>query len=497
MEISRHPNPPRLSAVELEASSLILAVDQGGHASRAIVFDLSGRQLAQASRPIATRRTGTDRVEHDPLEIVATTREAIRDVCETLGDAGVHLKASGLATQRSSIVSWDRGTGAPLSPVLSWQDRRGLPQVEALRDHADFIRERTGLVLSPHYGASKMRWSMDNLSKVQAALAGNRLAMGPLSTYLLYSLLPSRPFVVDPANASRTQLWDVHTADWSEPLCGLFGVPRGVLPRSTRSRSTFVLLNTRTPLTVCTGDQAAALFAHGKLRMGTAYLNIGTGAFLQCVLPETSREIAPLLQSIAWWGVADDSRLTVMEGTINGAGSAIDWVDDRLSLDAHAVTRTLTAAQVQVLHPPIFINGVSGVGSPYWLPRLESRWLDDGIDHGELEQLVAVIESIAFLICANLEAMRSKGADLQQVLASGGLSASDYLCHCIAALGQIEVIRTGQPEMTAAGLAFLTAGEPESWHPPPQITVFKPSLDGFLQKRRAAWAAVMAGAALA
>jgi glycerol kinase len=502
---------------KIESSPLILAIDQGGHASRAIVFDMTGRQLAHAFHPVATQRSGTDRVEQDPCEIVSATRHAIREVRDSLGKDAGRLKAAGLATQRSSIVCWDRVTGTPLSPVLSWQDRRGAAQVGRLRAREDFIREHTGLVLSPHYGASKMRWCLDNLSSVQEAAAAERLAIGPLSSYLLHSLLAEHPFLVDPANASRTQLWDVYAADWSPPLCELFGVPLEILPRSASSRYPFGSIDVdladlslpttahentaRLALTVCTGDQAAALFAHGEIRQDTVYLNMGTGAFLQCLAPDadiSSSGVAgraradALLRSIAWQDPYAAVQLTVMEGTVNGAGSALDWVDEKLSLDAHAVTRALTIAQVQPLHPPTFINGVSGVGSPYWRPQVESRWLDDGVAHTELEKLVAVVESIAFLICANLDAMRAAGARPRRVLASGGLSACDYLCYCVASISPMEVARTSLQETTATGLAFLATGQPRDWQPLSDVTTFKSVAGAALRGRYHQWQRFMA-----
>jgi len=274
-----------------------------------------------------------------------------------------------------------------------------------------------------------------------------------------------------------------------------------VSKRSSPLSAKAVENKTPLPLTVCTGDQAAALFAHGEIQPDTVYLNIGTGAFLQCLVPNmdapSSRPAAVarasgLLRSIAWQDSAAAIQLTVMEGTVNGAGSALDWAQERLSLDAHDVVRTLTAAQVRPLHPPVFINGVSGVGSPYWLPQLESHWLDDGVVHTELERLAAVVESIAFLICTNLDAMRAAGARHRRVLASGGLSACDYLCYCVAALSRMEIVRTNLQETTATGLAFLTAGKPHDWQPLANVTTFKSVADSSLRDRHHQWQGFMA-----
>ena len=60
----------------------VLALDQGSHASRAVLFDAAGQEVAQAHVPVATRREGTDRVEQDAEELVRSLRTALQDACE-------------------------------------------------------------------------------------------------------------------------------------------------------------------------------------------------------------------------------------------------------------------------------------------------------------------------------------------------------------------------------------------------------------------------------
>lgn len=468
---------------------IVIAIDQGGHASRAIAFDAGGALLAETFVPISTFRAGADRVEHDAREIVESIRTALADLQAALGDAASRVVAAGLATQRSSVVCWDRKTGQPLSPVLSWQDRRNAAWVEKVRAGegqgkgqgkgqggdagiAGRVRERTGLVLSPHYGASKLRWCLDNIDAVRSAHDKKRLAAGPLASYLLHSLLTERPYKVDPANASRTQLWEPGVRDWSAELLELFGVPREVLPASVPSRHAFGHLpfaGRSIPLIVCTGDQAAMPFASGELDQDTLYLNLGTGAFLQRQRGSGRVDHPQLLRSVMW---SDDEQvIEVQEGTVNGAGSAMDWLGEQLAIDAHRAARALTWQQCEKLVPPLFVNGIAGVGSPYWLPNVAAQFIGAEAA-GDVEKVVAVLESIAFMVCANLELMRD-GA-LRRVFASGGLSASNYLCECIASLGGLTVERSTVREATATGLAFLICGRPRDWRPVLEIEAFAP-----------------------
>ena len=212
-------------------SDLVLALDQGGHASRAVLFDAAGRELAEARVPVATHRIGLDQVEHDPDELVTSLHVAAQDVCEGAVARGREIVAAGLACQRSTVVCWDRRDGRALSAALSWQDRRDARFLEQLRPQADRIRDLTGLVLSPHYGANKLRWCLTHLPRVRAAADERTLAAGPLSSFLLHRLLDERPVCVDPSNAARTLLFDPATLAWVPELLTAFGVPEHCLPQ--------------------------------------------------------------------------------------------------------------------------------------------------------------------------------------------------------------------------------------------------------------------------
>lgn len=469
---------------------LVVAIDQGGHASRAIAFEIGGRLRAEAFAPISTFRSRTDRVEHDPNEVHESIRTALADLHQALGDSAERVIAAGLATQRSSVVCWDLRTGRSLTPILSWQDRRNAGWLEQLRSQEQRIRQTTGLPLTPHYGASKLRWCLDNLPETREAAHSKRLTMGPLAAWLLRSLLSERVNVVDAVNAARTQLLDWRCGDWSSEMLDLFGIERSLLPRVVANRHAFghIAFGDRAiPLVVCTGDQAAMPFAHGRPAEDTIYLNIGTGAFLQRLL---RRDEIPegMIGSILWCDEQDDvSRLLTIEGTVNGAGSAIDWLNERSGIDTHRAALSLTRAKVGDSQPLVFLNGVSGVGSPFWR-SLESRFIGEGSDE---QRLVAVVESVAFLICENIARMHD-GAT--RIVASGGLAACDYLCECIASLSGMPVERTSLQESTAMGLAYLVAGMPETWQPQVRFERFEPQEYSALGERYERWRVAMANA---
>ena len=467
-------------------SDLVLALDQGGHASRAVLFDAAGRELAEARVPVATHRVAPDRVEHDPDELATSLRVAAQDVCEGAVARGREIVAAGLACQRSTVVCWDRRDGRALSAALSWQDRRDAGFLEQLRPQADRIRDLTGLVLSPHYGANKLRWCLTHLPGVRAAADERRLAAGPLSSFLLHRLLDERPVCVDPSNAARTLLFDPATLAWVPELLAAFGVPEHCLPQpvpTAHAYGTLRIAGREIPLVACTGDQAAAVFAFGNPAADRAWLNAGTGAFLQCAAAPDLARADGLLKSVLH---ADATGIVrTLEGTVNGAGSALAWLQSRVAID---VERALSALPAQTPpSAPLFINGVGGLGSPWWQPGFPIEFEGTG---DELALLVAVIESIAFLIVANLEVMR-RAAALTAVTITGGLARSDYLCQSLADLAGLPIERPTLREATARGTAFIAAGRPAGWPSVPIERTFEPAPNPVLESRHRRWREAM------
>ena len=469
------------------SDSLWLVLDQGGHASRAMVFDQQGQQITQAYADISTQYLGSDRVEHNPKEIVESLQHVIHEVAHSLGKDSSRVRAAGLATQRSSIVCWHKQNGQALSSVLSWQDRRNLALVNELMPHQAKIQQLTGLVLSAHYGASKIRWCLDHLSEVRSALRENNLYCGPLASYLLYSLLNEQPYVVDPANASRTQLWSPLSSNWSLPLLHYFGIPSGLLPQSVPTHFNYGLMpfaDRTIPLRVCTGDQAVAPFANGSLQDHTLYINLGTGAFILAPLSQSIEHAAPLLRSV----LCSDEHKTIyaLEGTVNGAGSALSWWQERTDMELWPILNSFNRSDVSSRSIPLFINAVGGIASPFWLPSNQSRFIDAANSNAH-EHLYAIVESIAFLINANIELMRTHLPFTRRIVVGGGLSACHYLNECIADLTQLPVEVLSEHELTAKGLAYLTAGEPPNWQDHGNTTLIRPTSNIPLKSRETSW----------
>ncbi len=434
------------------AEAYFLALDQGGHSSRALVFSVAGEVIARAQIAVDTRYPQPGWVEQAGTALVDSLRAVLADVHAALGPRAQQVRAAGLATQRSNCICWDRNDGHALSPALSWQDRRAQAWLEKRPLDDVWLHARTGLYRSPHYGASKLRWCLDHLPAVREAATAGYLACGPLASYLMANLLHERPLCIDPANAARSLLWNLRERDWDTELLNLFGIERACLPHTVPTRYDYGTLawgNTALPLRVLTGDQSAALYADGSPRTDTLYINLGTGAFLQRPVPALPVPPEGVLASIVY---ADETRAEyVLEATVNGAGTALDWARDKLGI--HAIETQLQHWLEIDGEIPLFLNGIAGLGSPWWRADFASRFIGRGEPWA---QAVAIAESIVFLIVENMQRLQGE-APVQRIQVSGGLAQLDGLCQRLADVSGVPILRSAQPEATARGVAWLLA----------------------------------------
>ena len=442
-----------VSAADIAHQS-ILALDVGTLSVRTALYDLNGNLLTMASQPIKLNRLSETEVEQNPVKMRDRLLDVMNQVIAFASAENRTIIAAGLTTQRSSVVAWNRETGEPLSPILSWQDRRAAHYLKPLASKGSKIKQKSGLFLTPYYGASKLRWLLDHCPQL---LDDPNLIFGPLAAFIVHSIVEGQPCIVDHVNASRTQLLDLEMRDWSAGLLKNFNIEAKLLPRCQPTQSNYgFLAGTHIPLTAVNGDQNSAIHGSGKVDDDTFIVNIGTGAFVLLATGNRPIHHPRLLASIA--NSNKDGATYLLEGTVNSAGAALNWASEQW--DVPNISGRLAQWLADVDTPPIFINTIGGLGSPHWIDGPAARFIGDGT---VAEKAVAIVESILFLIQINFEAMRNTGQLVKRIRISGGLSALDGLCQRLADLSRRAVVRSAETQSTARGIAWLASNQSESW----------------------------------
>src|SRR4051812_19420175 len=189
----------------------VLAIDQGTSSTKALVVAEGGRVLGEGSAPVHPKPGRGGAVEQDPEELLQSMIDAGRGA---IAAAGAPVEAVGIANQGETVLRWDRDSGRPFGPALSWQDRRAVTVTRDLEDAEERLVELTGLPLDPYFAAPKMTWLRRR--------DGEAGVVTTVDAWLNDRL--AGVFVTDAATASRTMLLDLESASWSAEACKLFGL---------------------------------------------------------------------------------------------------------------------------------------------------------------------------------------------------------------------------------------------------------------------------------
>jgi glycerol kinase len=433
--------------------TLLLGIDEGTSAVKAVLFDTDLKPLAEGRRgkPLAHPRPGW--VEQDPEAVIAAVAGAVADALEGIDG---EVAACGLDHQGESVLAWDAESGRPLTPIVTWQDKRSQEVLDRLQTDgkADAVVERSGMPLDPYFSAGKLAWLLENDDAVAAAAQDGTLRMGTVDSFICARL--GAGFETDPSTASRTQLG---APEWDPELLAAFGVPASVLPAIADTAGDLGVLShpdwpVELPLRARCVDQQAALAGAGCVAPGLAKATYGTGVFLLAHAgDERPTPTGGLLPTVAWrignqvdWAI---------DGGVFTAGALVEWLAAELGLADDPANLVAAAGTVEDAKGVRVLPALAGVGAPWWRP--EARAVIAGLTAGAGPAHIAraALEGIAWRVADVLAAVRET-ISLEALRVDGGLTRSDLLLQLQADAAGVSVQR-GAVDATAAGAAALAA----------------------------------------
>lgn len=431
-----------------------VGIDQGSTATKACLLDHRGRVRRVVSRRIATRASAPGRIEHDPEAIYRSVRAALAEI---LGGRSAPA-AVGIACQRSTCLFWDAHDGKPLTPAISWQDLRADAICRRLSRRAPTVSRRTGLRLSPHYAAGKIRWLFERHPGLRRRAASGSARFGTLDAYLLFRLTDGVSWSTDPTHAARTLLMSLETLEWDPYLLDLFGIPRRCLPPIRPSAFPAGIARiggARIRIAATLGDQQAALLGVGCTRRGEMVINYGTGAFAALHTGRRAVRAEGLLTSVAW--SSDRGARFLLEGPVNSAGSAVDWIDDLV----HATSSDAALDEPERL--PVFVPALGGLGAPHWRSDVRGAMFDLGRDTEADQLAAAALAGVACRIREVVERMRESRQPVRRIVAAGGLTRRKGLLPFQARLLGAALFHARAADATARGAALLAGHAAGAW----------------------------------
>src|SRR5829696_5992476 len=465
----------------------LLGIDEGTSAVKAVLYDQDLRPLAEARREKALQHPKPGWVEQRPEDVLTAVVEAVGELLRaTDGD----VVACGLDHQGESVLAWDAESGDPLTPIVTWQDKRSQEALDRLEadDRAAQVRERSGMPLDPYFSAGKLTWQLEHEQSVADARDAGTLRLGTVDAWLCERL--GTGFTTDPSTASRTQLAVPGEPDWDPLLLEAFGVPRSALPEIRDSAGDLGSLRhpgweRELPLRARVVDQQAALAGAGCTQPGLVKATYGTGVFVLAHVGDErpSPGETGLLPTVAW---RVDGRVEyALDGGVFTAGALLEWLSRDLGLADGPPALAALAREVEDSNGVHILPALAGLGAPWW--RSDARAVLAGITAGARPGHVAraALEAIAWRVADIVEAV-SRQAPVDALRVDGGLTRDDLLLQLQADSAGVPVQR-GAIDATAAGSAALAAVGAGLWSGTAEIAERIPAGDRVEPQKDDGW----------
>ena len=437
---------------------MILAIDSGTTGVTAIAVNEQGQIVARGYQEFPQHFPQPGWVEHDLEEIWSAVQSSVQQVIDKVGK---DFKALGVTNQRETIGLWNKETLKSPRNAIVWQDRRTTEILKDLENHPTYekVQALTGLPLDPYFSAAKLRWIAKQEPEIWQEVTSRKTVVGTIDSYVI-ARATDGTHITDATNASRTQLYDIHSGSWSAELLELFDIPEQCLPTIVDSSGEVVRTNPESffgldiPIAGIAGDQQAALFGQTQFQVGGAKCTYGTGAFiLQNIGNTPVVQSNGLITTVAWQ--LNGVRTYASEGSAFVAGAAVQWLRDELQIFDKSDEIERLAASVPDSAGVVFVPALTGLGAPYWKPEARGSLL--GLTRGTSKAQIAraTLEALAFQVRDIFEAMASTGIKLSHLRVDGGASENNLLLQIQADQLGVRIERPINIDSTALGAAYL------------------------------------------
>jgi xylulokinase len=404
---------------------MYIGLDLGTSGLKGILIDDNQQVLAEATAPLSVQRPHDGHSEQLPADWISAA-EAVMDQLAAHGISKV--RAIGLSGHMHGATLLDKSDEV-LRPCILWNDTRSHTEAGAMDANPAF-RALSGNIVFPGFTAPKLAWVRRNEPKIWDKIAKVLLPKDYLRLWL------TGAYVAEMSDAAGTSWLDTGARDWSDELLAATGLTRDHMPSlvegsavSGQMRGTLAASWGLPPGVVIAGgggDNAASGVGVGVVRAGEAFVSLGTSGVLFAAnagyQPDPATAVHTFCHALpnTWHQM----------GVILAATDALNWYAGLVGADAATLTGELGALQAP--SKTTFLPYLGGERTP--LNSASIRGAFTGLEHAtdRMGGTRAVLEGVTFAIRDCADALAATGTRIENLLAVGGGSRSDYWLSAIA-----------------------------------------------------------------
>ena len=447
---------------------LLLGLDVGTTATKALLLNVEGEAVASASYSYGLITPREDWVEQDPEELWRAVVATCRKVLERVSPRDRVLALS-ISAQAGTTIPMD-AHGRPVCNAISWMDHRAHQQAEQVRRAIGDgkVYEVSGWQLGDGLPLLHISWLRQCAPEIFAS-ARYFLFVNDFIVYKLTGQL-----CMDPSDAGITQLYNIAEGRWDEDMLEIAGIEpdqlspmqdSGVVVGQLTAESS---RETGLPQSVLVingaHDQYCAALGAGVLKPGDVMLSCGTAWVILCLTEQLSldpkRRLSISRHAIpSKWGALK---------SMGGVGACMEWFLHNLWMGA--ATRSDLYAELNRCAnsvPPgsrglIFLPSSGGYGR-----GSRGAFIGLTLSHSRGDMARAVMEGIAFELRWMMEIVREAGVESRQLRMVGGAAASPVWPKIVADTMHLPVVLPSATQAASCGAALL-AGVGSGAFPSPE-----------------------------
>ena len=438
--------------------NLLMGLDVGTTAAKALLFDLKGNLTNSATYNYDLITPHENWVEQDPKELWDGVVETSKKVLKELNPDD-KVRALSISSQAGTTIPVNAEM-RPLYNAISWMDYRAEKQAEKVRRKvgAEEVYKITGWELYNGLPLQHIAWLRDSEPEVFKA-ARYFLFVNDFIVHRLTGKL-----CMNPSDAGITQLYNIAEGCWDERMAEIASIsieqlspirPSGTVIGTLRKEASEDTGLPQSTLVVNGAhDQYCAALATGVLHPGVVMLSCGTAWVTLGVLeklkldPKSRLSISSHVIPNLWGALR----------SMGAVGASMEWFIDNVWKSSKSVKRGDLYDEINkgAIQSEVGSNGLIFLSlTGGHLRRRRGTFFGLSLSHSKEDLARAVMEGIAFELSFVLDEIREAGVKTDQLKMVGGAAESPIWPQIVADVTNIPVILPEVKQAAGCGAAIL------------------------------------------
>ena len=434
-----------------------LGLDIGTTGVKAVIFDARGNMLGGGLQEYTLETPAPDIVELDAEVYWKSAKSALKQAVEQSNIAPEKIKGMAVTGQVETLIMVDE-KGDPVRKAIVWLDNRASVEAKFLEEKfgSDALFRLSGQTeMLPCWPAAKILWYQKHEPENFARTAKYLM----VEDYIVYKL--SGKFVTSTGLLPSTLYFDIRTNKYDEAMLKELSITANHLPE---------LKNCAEVLTVARDNDS--VLAAGTL-IAAAPLdhvcgNLGSGGANAGVISETTGCTLALCANFSEIVYDEKRQLSTYLGFAPGKFVLLPWAPTAGMLLKHfrdefagsMSYKEFDKAAAQVApgsYGLILLPHCAGAMSPDCNPFARGTAWGITLAHKREHWARAIMESVAYLLRSNVEALQKMNCNITELRSLGGASHSQLWLQIKADVLNLPITVTECTEATSLGAAMLAA----------------------------------------